>query len=62
MIRQMLDDIPNIVAIKAEGGMPLVAGFTQCYQLFNDEVIVMTPLEKDAFAIGNLVPIQWMAY
>lgn len=61
VIRQMLDNIPNIVAIKAEGGMPLVAGFTQCYQMFNDEVIVMTPLEKDAFAIGNLVPIQWMA-
>ena len=57
----MLDNIPNIIAIKAEGGMPLVAGFTQCYQLFNDDVIVMTPLEKDAFAIGNLVPIQWMA-
>jgi dihydrodipicolinate synthase/N-acetylneuraminate lyase len=61
IIRQLLDDVPNIVAIKAEGGMPLVAGFTQCYQLFKDEVIVMTPLEKDAFAIGNLVPIQWMA-
>ncbi|MDR7075658.1 4-hydroxy-tetrahydrodipicolinate synthase [Neobacillus niacini] len=61
IIRQLLNDVPNIVAIKAEGGMPLVAGFTQCYQLFKDEVIVMTPLEKDAFAIGNLVPIQWMA-
>jgi dihydrodipicolinate synthase/N-acetylneuraminate lyase len=61
IIRQLLDDVPNIVAIKAEGGMPLIAGFTQCYQLFKDDVIVMTPLEKDAFAIGNLVPIQWMA-
>ena len=35
IIRQLLDDVPNIVAIKAEGGMPLIAGFTQCYQLFN---------------------------
>ena len=60
IIRQLLDDVPNIVAIKAEGGMPLIAGFTQCYQLFNDDVIVTTPLEKDAFALGNLVPIQWM--
>jgi dihydrodipicolinate synthase/N-acetylneuraminate lyase len=60
IIRQMLDHIPNIVAIKAEGGMPLIGGFTQCYQMFNDEVIVMTPLEKDAFAIGNLVSIQFM--
>ncbi|MBT2654974.1 dihydrodipicolinate synthase family protein [Bacillus sp. ISL-18] len=60
IIRQLLDDVPNIVAIKAEGGMPLIAGFTECYQLFNDEVIVTTPLEKDAFALGNLVPIQWM--
>ncbi|MEH7095301.1 dihydrodipicolinate synthase family protein [Neobacillus vireti] len=60
IIRQLLNDVPNIVAIKAEGGMPLIAGFTECYQLFNDEVIVTTPLEKDAFALGNLVPIQWM--
>jgi 4-hydroxy-tetrahydrodipicolinate synthase len=60
IIRQLIDDVPNIVSIKAEGGMPLIAGFTQCYQMFNDEVIVMTPLEKDAFAIGNLVPLQFM--
>lgn len=60
IIRQLLDDVPNIAAIKAEGGMPLIAGFTECYQLFNDEVIVTTPLEKDAFGLGNLVPIQWM--
>jgi len=60
VIRQLIDDVPNIVSIKAEGGMPLIAGFTQCYQLFNEEVVVTTPLEKDAFAIGNIIPIQWM--
>lgn len=60
LITKIVKEIPNIVAIKAEGGMPLITGFAQCYNEFKDEVVVTTPLEADGFPLGTLVPIQWM--
>ncbi len=59
VIRKLLDNCPNIVAIKAEGGMPLIMGFVECYRLFGKEVIVETPLEKDLIPLAQLVPIQF---
>lgn len=59
IIRKLLDHCPNIVAIKAEGGMPSIMGFVECYRLFGKEVIVETPLFGDLVPLAQLVPIQF---
>jgi 4-hydroxy-tetrahydrodipicolinate synthase len=59
LIRRLIDDCPNVVAIKAEGGMPSIMGFVDCHRLFGKEVIVTSPLEGDMIALAQLVPIQF---
>src|SRR6185312_5260194 len=59
VIRKLLDHCPNIVAIKAEGGMPSIMGFVECHRLFGKEVIVETPLFGDLVPLAQLVPIQF---
>jgi len=59
LIRRLIDDCPNVAAIKAEGGMPSIMGFVECHRLFGKEVIVTSPLEGDMIALAQLVPIQF---
>lgn len=59
LIRRLLDDCPNIAAIKAEGGMPSIMGFVECMRLFGEEVVISCPLEKDVMAFAQLVPVQF---
>lgn len=59
LIRRLIDDVPNIVAIKAEGGMPSINGFVECHRLFSREVVVTCPLEGDMVPLAQLVPIQF---
>ena len=42
-VRHVLDTVPNIVAIKAEQGFPLVAGVCEMYHHFRDEVVISCP-------------------
>jgi 4-hydroxy-tetrahydrodipicolinate synthase len=59
LIRRMLDTIPNIAAIKAEGGMPSLLHFVECHRHFGAEVVVSCPLEGDMIPLAQLVPIQF---
>ena len=61
LLKRLLDDCPNIVAIKAEGGHPTIMGFIECNRLFGDEVVVSCPLEGDMIPLAQLVPIQFCA-
>jgi 4-hydroxy-tetrahydrodipicolinate synthase len=60
LIRHLVDDVPNIVAVKAEGGMPTVAGFVETYKALADRVLVTFPLEADALPMAGLVNMQFM--
>lgn len=60
IIKRMIKEIPNIVAIKAEAGMPLIAGFAHMYHLYKDDVVISMPLEDNAMPLATLVPINWM--
>jgi 4-hydroxy-tetrahydrodipicolinate synthase len=51
LLERLVDDVPNIVAIKAEGGMPWIGGFVHAYQRVGDRVLVTEPLE------GNGIPM-----
>jgi 4-hydroxy-tetrahydrodipicolinate synthase len=59
IIRRLIDNCPNVVAIKAEGGFPGIMGFVECYRLFSKEVIVQTPLFGELVPLAQLVPIQF---
>jgi 4-hydroxy-tetrahydrodipicolinate synthase len=59
LVRRLLDTIPNIVAIKAEQGFPLVAGLCEMYHHFRDEVVISCPIEGDAIPLMSLMDIQF---
>lgn len=60
LIERLLKACPNIVAIKAEGGMPSVGGFVDVYNRFADEVIVIEPIEGNGLPLATLLDLQFM--
>jgi 4-hydroxy-tetrahydrodipicolinate synthase len=58
MLTEMVDEIPNIAAIKAEGGMPAIGGFTETWNTLGDRVIVTMPLEQQAIPLATILPLQ----
>jgi dihydrodipicolinate synthase/N-acetylneuraminate lyase len=59
LIAALVKDVPNIVCIKAEGGMPTIGGFVQCWKRHSDDVLVTIPIEGEAIPLSALLPIQW---
>ena len=58
-VRHVLDTIPNIVAIKAEQGNPLIAGTCEMYYHFRDEVVISCPIEADAIPLMGVMEMQF---
>jgi 4-hydroxy-tetrahydrodipicolinate synthase len=61
LIRRLLDDCPNIVAIKAEGGFPSIMGVIECYRLFSAQVVISCPIEGEFIPLAQVIPIQLTA-
>jgi dihydrodipicolinate synthase/N-acetylneuraminate lyase len=59
LIDQLVRDCKNIICIKAEGGMPTIAGFVQCWKRHAKDVLITFPVEADAIPLAALVPMQW---
>jgi 4-hydroxy-tetrahydrodipicolinate synthase len=59
VIAGLIEANPTIVAIKAEGGMPSIQGFVECYRRFGEQLVVTAPLEGDMIPLAQLVPIQF---
>lgn len=60
LLERLVDDLPNIVAIKAEGGMPWIGGFVHAYQRVGDRVLVTEPLEGNGIPLASLLPMPFM--
>jgi 4-hydroxy-tetrahydrodipicolinate synthase len=60
LIRRIVDDCPNVVAIKNEIGHPGVAGISQVFELFGDEVVVTDPFEMNAPAWTRAYGMQFL--
>jgi 4-hydroxy-tetrahydrodipicolinate synthase len=60
MIVRIVDEIPNIVAVKAEGGLPTIGGFVDMFQRVGKKVPVIAPLEGDGLPLKMLVEMQFM--
>jgi 4-hydroxy-tetrahydrodipicolinate synthase len=61
LIRRLIEDCPNIAAIKAEGGFPYFMGVVECHRRFGDEVVISCPIEYDLIPLAQLLPIELSA-
>ena len=61
VLRRLIDDCPNIVAIKAEGGFPSIMGIIECHRHFGDEVVISCPIEGDLIPLAQVMPIPLSA-
>lgn len=61
LMGRLIDDVPTIVAIKAEGGHPSIGGFTESWNRFGERVVVTMPLENQAIPLATVLPLQCIA-
>lgn len=61
MLEEMVRDIPNVGAIKAEGGMPAIAGFAESWTRLGDQAVITMPLEYQAIPLATMLPLQLIA-
>jgi len=61
LIRRLINDCPNIVSIKAEGGFPSIMGVIECYRHFGKEVVISCPIEGELIPLGQVIPIELSA-
>jgi 4-hydroxy-tetrahydrodipicolinate synthase len=61
LLRRLIDDCPNLVAIKAEGGAPSIMGVVECYRHFGDEVVISCPISDELIPLAQVMPIELSA-
>ncbi|MDQ6525205.1 dihydrodipicolinate synthase family protein [Nocardioides sp. LHD-245] len=59
-LRRLVDGVPNIVAIKNEVAEPGVAGISEVFRKFADDVVVADPLEMNSPAWTTSYGMPWM--
>lgn len=61
LLERLVDDCPNVVAIKAEGGFPSLGGFAEVWYRLSDRVLVTMPVEQHAVPLATLTGMQLIA-
>jgi len=61
LMEKLISDVPNIVAVKAEGGHPSIAGFAETWRHLHDKVVVTMPLENQGIPLATMLPMQVIA-
>lgn len=59
-LEEIVETVPNVVAIKNEIGDPGVAGLAEVFRRFSDRVLVADPLEMNAPAWITAYGMPWM--
>ncbi|NKJ42308.1 dihydrodipicolinate synthase family protein [Novosphingobium sp. SG720] len=59
LLRRLVDDCPNVVAIKAEGGMPHIMGPIEVHRAFHDEVVISFPMEHEFIPLAQLIDVPF---
>lgn len=59
LLRRLIDDCPNIVAIKAEGGNPNFMALVEVHRAFHREVVISCPIEHEYVPLAQLIPIPF---
>jgi dihydrodipicolinate synthase/N-acetylneuraminate lyase len=60
LIRRLVDEVPNVVAIKNEIGLPGAGGIGEIFTRFRDEVVVSDPFEQNAPAWTSAFGMQFL--
>ncbi|MFE0424932.1 dihydrodipicolinate synthase family protein [Streptomyces sp. NPDC058953] len=60
LIGRMIEEIPNVVAVKTEIGGPGVGGIAEIFHRYHKDVIVMDPIESNSPAWHATYGMQWM--
>lgn len=60
LVTRLVDDVPNIVSVKAEGGHPSLGGFAEVWRRLHDRVVVTMPLEYQAIPLATLLPLEFI--
>ncbi|EZP74545.1 Dihydrodipicolinate synthetase [Sphingomonas paucimobilis] len=58
-LRRLVDDCPNIVAIKAEGGAPLIMAPIEVHRAFHEEVVISFPIEHEFIPLSQIIPVPF---
>jgi dihydrodipicolinate synthase/N-acetylneuraminate lyase len=58
-VRRVLDEMPSIVAIKAEQGYPGIPGVMEMYHHFRDEVVISCPIEAETIPLMSVLDFQF---
>lgn len=59
LLRRLVDDCPNVVSIKAEGGMPYIMSAIEVHREFHKEVVISCPLEYEYVPLAQVIPIPF---
>ena len=59
LLRRLIDDCPNVAAIKAEGGAPMIMGAIEAHRHFHKEVVISSPIEFEYIPLAQLIPIPF---
>lgn len=59
MIERLIDECPNVVAVKAEQGFPSVGGLIETYQKLRHKTIISCPIESDVIPLASLMELQF---
>lgn len=59
LLRRLVDDCPNVAAIKAEGGMPFIMSAIEAHREFHEEVVISSPLEFEYVPLAQIIPIPF---
>jgi 4-hydroxy-tetrahydrodipicolinate synthase len=59
LLRRLLDECPNICAIKAEGGAPQIMAAIDAHRHFHKEVVISYPIEHEYIALAQLIDVPF---
>jgi 4-hydroxy-tetrahydrodipicolinate synthase len=59
MLRRLIDECPNVVAIKAEGNAPFIMSAIDVHREFHKEVVISCPLEFEYLPLAQLIDIPF---
>ena len=59
VLRRLVDECPNVVSIKAEGGMPYIMSAIEVHREFHKEVVISCPLEYEYVPLAQVIPIPF---
>lgn len=59
LLRRLVDDCPNVAAIKTEGGIPYIMSAIEVHREFHKEVVISSPLEFEYAPLAQVMPIPF---